>query len=66
MTNEKILLTVEDVAEMLGMSRAHIFNLINRGALPSVRMGRTLRIPRAWIEQHIADTVRSWERAHRF
>lgn len=64
--NEKTLLTVTETAKILGMSRGHIFNLVNRGFFPTVRMGRTLRIPRAWLDQHIADAVRDWERAHRF
>ena len=37
--------TVEEVAEMLGISRAHVFNLMNAGQIRSVKLGRSRRIP---------------------
>lgn len=63
MSNEKILLTVNETAEALGCGRAHVFNLINRGMLPVVRFGRTTRIPRQWLEEYVAQVTREWEKA---
>lgn len=37
--------TPEDFAEILGISRAHTFNLIRRGAIPSLKLGKSRRIP---------------------
>lgn len=63
MSNEKILLTVEETAKAIGCGRAHIFNLINRGLLPTVRLGRTTRIPRAWLEEYVAEVTKEWQKA---
>lgn len=38
------LLTVEDVADVLGISRSKVYELISSGALPSVRIGRSRRV----------------------
>ena len=51
--NEPFLLTVPEVAALLRISRNSAYELIARNALPSVRLGRTIRVPRhaleAWI-----------------
>jgi excisionase family DNA binding protein len=41
------LVTVEEAAKFLGLSRAFIYVLMERGELRSCRIGRTRRIPRA-------------------
>lgn len=41
---QKRLLKVSTAAEMLDVSRAHLYNLINSGVLPVVRLGRSVRI----------------------
>lgn len=50
------LLRVEDVAHRLSLSRARIYQLIAEGVLPSVRVGRSVRVPehllRRWIEEN--------------
>ena len=52
---EPWLLRVEDVAELLGVSRSTVYNLINTGQLPTVRIAGCRRIPmdalRAWVAQ---------------
>ncbi len=40
----KLLLTVREAAEELSMSPNGIYNLINAGRLPSVKIGRSRRI----------------------
>lgn len=37
-------LTVEQAAEALGISRAHLYALIGRGEFPVVRLGRLTRV----------------------
>lgn len=49
-----LLLKVEDVARLLGVSKPHAYNLVARGEIPSVRIGRSLRVRRdqllAWLD----------------
>lgn len=43
-------LSANQVAEILGISRVHAWRLISSGELPSFRLGRLNRVPRAAIE----------------
>ena len=36
---------VSDTARFLGVSRSHVYQLINEGILPSVKIGKSRRIP---------------------
>ena len=51
---EKTLLRVTEAAERLSLSRSRAYELIASGELPSVRIGRSLRVPvaalDAWVE----------------
>ncbi len=49
-----MLLTVEQVAELLQISRCLAYNLIAQGRLPHLRLGRIIRVPRHGLEQWIA------------
>ena len=40
------LMTVPEAAEFLRLSRASLYNLMERGQLPYVKLGRSRRIPR--------------------
>lgn len=62
---ERLLLRVEEAAKLCGYSRAFLYNAINRGEIPVIRLGRSTRIPRAWLEKWIADKVSQWENARR-
>ena len=48
------LLTIPQVAEYLGVCRAHVYKLINNG-LPVIRLGRLVRIQmtslQRWLEE---------------
>ena len=50
------LLRAEEVVEMTGWSRAKVYAMAVSGELPSLRSGRSVRIPLAalerWIEQN--------------
>ncbi|WP_035949941.1 helix-turn-helix domain-containing protein [Parafrankia sp. EUN1f] len=41
----KLLLTVDEAAEVLGVSRAKLYQLMKAGAFASVSIGRLRRIP---------------------
>jgi excisionase family DNA binding protein len=44
---DRLVFTVSEAAELLGISRAHGYELAARGELPSLRLGRRLVVPRA-------------------
>ncbi len=53
MTVEEVLLTGTEVAQRLRISRAKAYLLIQRGEIPSVRMGRNVRVRQQDIEEYI-------------
>jgi len=53
-TNQ-LLLRVNEAAELLGISRSSAHAAISRGELPVIRLGRTSRVPRLWLERWIAE-----------
>jgi excisionase family DNA binding protein len=59
MTELPLLLTVPQVQEALGLGRTKTLELIYRGEIPSVLIGRSRRVPRAalekWIEQQLEE-----------
>jgi len=54
-SREPWLLRVEDVADLLGVSRSSVYNLMNTQELPSIRIAGCRRIPedrlREWLAQ---------------
>ena len=49
-TDVPILLRVTDAARLLSVSRTSIYQLIAKGHVPVVRIGRSIRIPRTGLE----------------
>jgi excisionase family DNA binding protein len=51
-----LLLKPEEVAKMLGLGRSKVYDMLNAGELPVVRIGSAVRVPRKqlldWIEEH--------------
>lgn len=43
-------MTVEEAAKYLGIGRRQAYEAINRGELPSLRLGRRILVPRARLE----------------
>ena len=43
---DRLALTVTEAAEVLGISRALAYELVARGDLPSIRLGRRLVVPK--------------------
>jgi excisionase family DNA binding protein len=48
--DERLTLTVEEAARLLGISRAFAYDLVRRGDIPSLRLGRRIVIPRRGID----------------
>ena len=52
------LLTAGDVASRLNISRSQAYQLLRKGDIPCVRMGRTIRVRPADLEAYILQNVR--------
>ena len=52
---ETLLLRPEDAARELGIGRSKTYELLRRGEIPSIRIGRSVRVPaeklRQWINE---------------
>jgi excisionase family DNA binding protein len=51
MEKQKLLVRPVEAATMLSVSRSSIYELIASGAVPSVRIGRMIRVPVAAIQR---------------
>jgi len=51
---EKLLLRASEVSELAGLGKSKTYELIAAGIIPSVRIGKSVRVPagrlREWIE----------------
>lgn len=54
----KMLLTVEEAVELLGIGRTLGWRLVQEGKLPSVRLGRCVRVPRQELEAWVTRQAR--------
>jgi len=57
--SEKILLSAEEAALLLSVHRSTIYDLLGRGDLASVRIGRRRLIPRSALTEFIAQHRRT-------
>lgn len=51
---DRMTLTVEEAAEILGVSRNSAYALARIGELPTIRLGRRLVVPKAALERLLA------------
>jgi excisionase family DNA binding protein len=55
---ERTLLTFEEAAHRLSVSRTTLYALVERGAFPVIRIGTAVRIPSSaiqeWVEKQLA------------
>jgi excisionase family DNA binding protein len=58
----RLVVTVPEAARMLGVSRTLGYELVARGELGAVRLGRRVVVPLAAIEELLAAAVRTGER----
>ena len=61
MDDTRLTLTVEEAAQMLGISRIKGYELAHSEGFPVIRIGRKLLIPRnrflAWVDEQAGTTV---------
>jgi excisionase family DNA binding protein len=48
--DERLVYTVSEAAALLGISRAHGYDLVARGEIPHLRLGRRVVVPKRVIE----------------
>ena len=48
---ERLTLSVEEAAHLLGISRALAYELVRRGDLPRLQLGRRIVVPRMALEE---------------
>lgn len=54
MSVPKVLLTVEEAAEAMGIGRTYVYELVMRREIRSVKLGRKRRIPLASLDEYVA------------
>jgi excisionase family DNA binding protein len=56
---ERMLLKPTEAAEVIGLGRSKTYELISKGQIPSVRIGKSVRVPvaalRNWVEQQLRE-----------
>lgn len=60
--SDRLLLRVEEAAELVGLGRSKVYELVQSGELESVTVGRARRIPRAAVDAFV-EKLRSTGRA---
>ncbi len=63
MTATALLLRPAEAAELLGMSRTKVYDLISRGELPTVRRGKSVRVHRRLLEEALEREARGGEQS---
>ena len=53
------LLTANDVAKRLNISRTKAFDLLNNGTIPAIRIGRNIRVEENDLENYISNNKMS-------
>jgi len=52
---EKLLLRATEAAEVIGLGRSKMYDLIAKGVVPSIRIGKSVRVPveelRHWVKE---------------
>ena len=56
-----ILLTGDDVAKILNISRSFAFQLMRQGGIPTVKLGRSVRVRKADLDQFISENTTTHE-----
>ena len=65
--DERLVLTVPEVAAMLGLSRNGAYEAVAAGQIPSIRIGRRVLVPRAALQRlldraRVCETDAGWPR----
>ncbi len=54
---EKLLLTPEEAGTVLGVGRSRVYDLMRTRQLPSVRIGKSRRVPAAAVQAFVDELM---------
>ena len=55
--DDKLLLTIPEVAYRIGLGRSFVYELVMKGEIKSVKIGRARRVPVSAVEEFIQAKV---------
>ena len=58
---ESLLLTPRELGRLLKLGRNKTYELLASGAIPVIRFGRAIRIPRTAVERWVAEQTKERE-----
>lgn len=58
---ERLLLRVSETAKIIGLGKSKTYDLIAKGELPSVRIGKCVRVPVASLKEWVDAQILSKE-----
>ncbi len=61
MIMERLLLSPDQVAESLGVCRSRVYDLMRTRVLPSVKIGRSRRVPVSAVRAYVDQLSDSWD-----
>ncbi len=50
---DRLVYTVEEAAKLLGISRSFAYEAVERGEIPSMRIGRRILVPKPRLERYL-------------
>ncbi|MCI9397864.1 MAG: helix-turn-helix domain-containing protein [Lachnospiraceae bacterium] len=50
---EKLVYSIQEVADLLGISRSYAYELVRRGTIPSLELGKKRVIPKGKFNQWV-------------
>ncbi len=56
---ERLFISVDEVAKILGASRSYVYSLVRKGDIPSKRLGKRVFIPTSFIKSFTVEEVAS-------
>ena len=59
-TDSKLLLTIPEVAHRLGLGRSFVYQLVMKGEITSIKLGRARRVPTVALEQFITTRMEEY------
>jgi excisionase family DNA binding protein len=55
MNSDRLVLTVEEAGQLLGLSRPSAYLAVKRGQIPIIKVGRRILVPKAALEKMLAE-----------
>lgn len=58
LTDSRLVVTIAEAAKLLGISRSFAYDLVKRGELPVVRLGRRQLVPKKSLSRLMESTAK--------